>query len=562
MKKSSEKIWLGSYPEGVPRELSFSEKRLDDVLEEAALEFGSKTALVFYSRELSYARLNRLCDRFAASLQGRGVEKGDRVALLLPNSIQFVVAFYGALRAGAVPVPLNPLYTERELRGLFKDCRPRAAVSLRGFSSRLEEAAEEGGTKILFFTRLERFLPFPKNLLYKIKNLPRDLVWLLEGGKKGMETKNFARLFKEEGKEPERVGVDPSRDLAVLIYTSGTTGRPKGVKLTHSNLLANLAQIRAFTDPVLERTEEVQLGVLPFFHIYGLNFVLNFSLSQGYEVVLLPEFHTSLTCRAIEKHEVSIVAGVPAIFSALFGEYERTNGGVDFSSLKFCGSGAAPCPVSLIRKMKKITEAVFIEAYGLTETSPLTHMNPPSGEQKEGSVGIPLPGTEAKIVEPESGKRLSAGSSGELLLKGPQVSSGYWENEKVTKEAFEKGWLRTGDIGRVDEEGFLYIQGRLDDMINVSGKKVWPREIEDVLSRHAGVEEAAVIGVPDKRSGQAPKAFVVPRLKGLEKKKVTEFCEERLVDYKVPKEVEVVSDIPKSAVGKTLHHVLRKRGGG
>ncbi len=553
-----DEVWLENYPSGVGRQIEFERYPLYRVLTRSAREYPDKEALVFYGQSYSFKKIDEQSSRFASVLQKQGVRKGDRVTLFLPNCPAFVIAFYGALKAGAIVSPLNPLYTAKELAEIVNDSGSRVIVSLKIFSGKIAKVQGKTELETVILSNIGAYLPSHLSFLNDVKNFPQKI---LQGPQRVQLKRNGSLDFEEviEGSDKEYSEVETaSDDIAVLMYTSGTTGLPKGVPLTHFNITANLDQIGAFVDGAVSKAQEVQLGVLPFFHIYGLTFVLNHSMREAWTVILFPKFHTKTICQAIGEHEITIVPGVPAIFSALCNLIEKNPEQFDISSIRFCGSGAASCPAELLRRVKKVTGKPIIEAYGLTETSPITHMNPPLGKQKTGSIGIPLPGTEAKIVHPQTGEELPALHSGELMVKGPQVFEGYWGKQDVTDEALEKeGWLHTKDIVLMDTDGYFFIQGRLDDMINVSGQKVWPKEIEDVLSEHPAVKEAAVVGVEDEKTGQAPKAFVVLDKK-IEKEEILDFCREKLVGYKIPKGIEEISEVPRSHLGKNLRYILRK----
>ncbi len=556
-------VWLENYPEGAGRELEPESYPLQEVLSASAKDYPDKEALVFYGQTHSFKELEGKSDRFASALQKMGVKKGDIVTLFLPNCPSFVIAFYGALKVGAVVSPLNPLYTKKELLQVMKDSGSRTIVALKIFSGRVAEIQDKLEIDNIILTDIGAYLPSHLGVLNSIKNLPKRVFQATKRAKlKNNGALDFEELIENSSSEPEKVSIEAKNDLALLMYTSGTTGDPKGVPLTHFNVTANLDQISALIGKATWPGKEVQFGALPFFHIYGLTFVLNYSMREGWTVVLFPEFHTKPACEAIEEYGITIVAGVPAIFSAIMGLIEKDPECFDISSIRFCGSGAASCPAEVLRKVKKITGEPIIEAYGLTESSPITHMNPPLGKQKVGSIGIPLPGTKVKIVHPESGEELPALHSGELMIKGPQLFRGYWNEPGLTKEMFdEDGWFHTKDIALMDADGYFYIQGRLDDMINISGQKVWPREIEEVLSKHPAVKEAAVIKVEDEKTGEAPKAFVVSK-NGVEEEELLDFCRKHLTYYKLPKKIEKISEIPKSHLGKTLHYVLKEKESG
>lgn len=493
-----DEIWLENYPSGAKRRIELEKYLLQQVLISSARECPDKRALVFYDQAYTFEEIDNKSSRFASALQKKGVQKGDRVTLFLPNCPAFVIAFYGALKAGAIVSPLNPFYTTKELIEIINDSGSRTIVSLKIFSGKIAEAQNKTELETVILSDIGAYLPSHLSVLNSLKNFSQKIIQTRRRAQlKRKGCLDFEEMIRSSDKEYSKVKM-VSEDIALLMYTSGTTGLPKGAPLTHFNITTNLDQISAFVDGAVSKAEEVQLGALPFFHIYGLTFVLNYSMREAWTVVLFPKFHTKSVCRVIEEHGITIVAGVPAIFSALCNLIEKKPDEFDISSIRFCGSGAASCPVELIERVKKIIGKPIIEAYGLTETSPITHMNPPLGEQKAGSIGIPLPNTEVKVINPHTGDDLPVLHSGELMVKGPQVFKGYWGKQEVTDEAFEQEkWLHTKDIVLMDSDGYFFIQGRLDDMINVSGQKVWPKEIEAALCEHPAIRETVVVGSRD-----------------------------------------------------------------
>lgn len=551
-----DKIWQSSYPESVPLSLSYSSVSLPQMLSETVRQYPQRAALSFYGKTISYTELQSLSDRFTRALQGLGVRKGDRVALLLPNCPQQVIAFFAVQKAGAMAVPLNPLYTVRELRDILADAEASHVVTLKQFAYKIGEISGGSDLEAVVLTSIADYFPLPLQVLYRAKSLFSGSAPLddLAG-----RVYDFQDLINHSLGDYHPVSVQPGEDFACLMYTSGTTGRPRGVPLTHLNLIDNVEQISAFTEGMVIPGEEIQLGVLPFFHIYGLNFVMNYAVKHGFTLILLPRFSTKSVCRVIKQEKITILPAVPAIYRALMSFSDQKPRRCDFSTLKFCGSGASPCLSSLIKKVRETTGAVFVEAYGLTETSPVTHMNPPSGVQKAGSIGIPLPDTEAKVVDHESGQELPVGETGELLLKGPQVFAGYWgEADPEIKVIDGEGWFKTGDMASMDEDGYFYIKGRKDDMINVGGEKVWPREVEEILEDHPLVEETAVVAEAHRFYGQVPRAYVVLTSPGISEEKLIGYCRSKLVKYKVPRKIEFLDEIPRSHLNKKLRYQLRE----
>ena len=545
--------WYAHYDPGVPREVDYPEKPLHHLLEASAERFPDRPAVDFLGRRLRYQELWEATRRFARALQDLGLAPGDRVAVMLPNSPQFLVAFYGTLLAGGVVVNTNPLYTASELAHQLRDSGARFLVLLDLLWPRFSEIEAEVPTEVVITTGIQDALPFPKNLLYPLK-MKREGKWVdVPEHEKRRDWKTLLRNTPPEPRSAEP-GVD---ELALLQYTGGTTGTPKGAMLTHRNLMANVHQVLAWA-PGLEPGREVMLGVLPFFHVYGMTVSMNFGIALGAKLVLLPRFDIKQVIQAIERHKVTLFPGVPTMYVAFntFPGIEKR----DIRSIKVCISGAAPLPVEVAERFEKLTGAKLVEGYGLSEAAPVTHCNPIYGKRKKGSIGLPLPSVDARVVDPEL-RTLPPGEAGELAVKGPNVMKGYWNRPEETSATLREGWLLTGDIARMDEEGYFYIVDRKKDMIIAGGYNIYPREVEEVLYQHEAVREAAVTGVPDPYRGETVKAFVV--LKDEYKGKVTEkdleaFTREHLAPYKVPKLWEFRDELPKTAVGKILRRMLRE----
>jgi long-chain acyl-CoA synthetase len=538
------------YDPGVPKEAP-RPWLLFKALEANAQRFPRRVALEFLGRSLTYLELWREVEAFAKGLQEAGLRPGDRVAIMLPNSPQFVIAFYGTLLAGGVGVNVNPLYTPRELRHQLKDAGVQALVILDQLLPRYQEVKAEVPVRLLVRTGIQDYLPFPKNLLYPL---------MLR--RKGQAPKALEgipwRAFLKRGR-PEPVAVDLD-DLALLQYTGGTTGLAKGAMLTHRNLSSNALQVRAWI-PDFREGEEVVLGAIPFFHVYGMTVAMNLALLGAAKLVLLPRPEIGPIVEAIEKHRVTLFPGVPTLYVAFnnFPGIEKR----DLKSVRACISGSAPLPLEVAERFEKLTGAKLVEGYGLTEASPVTHCNPLYGERRLGSVGLPLPGVDAKVVD-EEGKEVPLGEVGELIVKGPNVMKGYWNRPEETQKALKDGWLFTGDLARMDEDGYFYIVDRKKDMIIAGGYNIYPREVEEVLYGHEAVQEAAVVGVPDPYRGETVAAFIV--LKEAYRGKVTEkdieaFCRANLAAYKVPRIIQFREGLPKSSVGKILKRELTKEVG-
>jgi len=547
------KPWLAHYGPGVPAEVEVPPIPLWRLLEGSAARFPQNVALEFLGRTLTYRELWERSRRFAQGLKDLGVRPGDRVALMLPNTPQFVLAFYGVLVAGGVGVNVSPLYTPRELRHQLEDSGAETLVILDHLLPRFLEVERETPVKRVVVTGLQDFLPFPKNLLYPWK-ARRDGLPLGFPKREGFHP--LTELLKRPPAEPHPA--DPE-DLALLQYTGGTTGLPKGAMLTHKNLVANVLQIDAW-DPTSRELlgKGVMLGALPFFHVYGMTVAMNYGLYSGHKIVLLPRPEIHAILEAIEKHRVTHFPGVPTLYVA----FNNLPGieGRNVRSLRICLSGAAPLPVEVAKRFEEITGARLIEGYGLSEASPVTHSNPVLGEARKGSIGLPLPSVEARVVD-EEGQEVPVGEVGELVVKGPNVMKGYWKRPEETQKALRDGWLFTGDLARMDEDGYFYIVDRKKDMIIAGGYNVYPREVEEVLYQHEAVQEAAVVGVPDPYRGETVAAFLVlkPEYRGrVSEKDLEAFCRERLAAYKVPRLWEFRESLPKSGVGKVLKRELRE----
>jgi len=544
--------WYAHYDEGVPREVIHPEVPLYELMRSTAAANPNKQALDFLGKRMSYGELWEATRRFARGLQDLGVKPGDRVSIMLPNTPQFVIAFYGTLLAGAVAVNTNPLYTPRELSHQLRDSGAETLVILDLLWPRYAEIAGEVPVKNVITTGIQDYLPFPKNWLFPLKakkegrwvNLPRD-----------SKRHDWKRLLQTPPNPQEHpIATD---ELALLQYTGGTTGVSKGAMLSHRNLISNVYQIDAW-EPGQVWKNGVMLSVIPFFHVYGMTVSMNYSIMRGMKMVLLPRFEIAEVVAAIEKHRVTHFPGVPTMYVAFntFPGIEKRN----IRTVKVCLSGAAPLPVEVATRFEELTGAKLVEGYGLTEAAPVTHCNPLYGERKVGSIGLPFPSVDAYTADPE-GNKLPPGEVGELVVKGPNVMMGYWNRPEETAQTLKNGWLFTGDVARMDEEGYFYIVDRKKDMIIAGGYNIYPREVEEVLYQHPAVKEAAVVGVPDAYRGETVKAFVVLKegyAGQVSEDELKAFAKERLAAYKVPKLWEFRDDLPKTAVGKILRRMLRK----
>ena len=551
------KPWLKNYDEGTPHEIDVPERPLYSILDDSYSIAKDHTALIFMGRKVSYEELYISSEKFAYILQRKfGVEKGDKVALYLPNTPQFVISYYGALKAGAVVTPASPLYTAEELSRQLNNSEAKVLVAIDLFTDNVEKAVKDSGVEKVVYTGIDDYLPGVKAFIYrtfmkKVKpKIDNDVRF------------QFKKLLAETDGKAEKPDIDPKEDLAALMYTGGTTGIPKGAMLTHYNIYSNILQIDAWLFRGRKK-QDVFVGLLPWFHIYGQTAVMNFGIFSAGTIIVIPKLDIKDLLNSIQKYKANVFHGVPTLYAYLINYPEISK--YDLRSIEACISGAAPLPVSVAEKFEEITGGKLREGYGLTETSPVTHVNPIYGKYKFGSIGLPVPNTLAAIADPEKDVFLPPGEVGELVVTGPQVMKGYYkmeeENRQVFFEKYGYRWFRTGDMAKMDEEGYFYIVDRKKDLIKYKGYSVYPREIEEVLYRHEAVKEAAVIGVPHEEYGEVVKAFIV--LKDEYKGRVSEediikYAREHLAPYKVPKIVEFRDELPKSAVGKVLRRVLRE----
>jgi len=548
------KPWLKFYDAEVPAELVIPPLTIPDLLRHAAEKYPKHTATVFMGARMNYSQLKQQVDKLAAALHDLGIRQGDRVAIMLPNCPQTIIAYYATLSLGAVAVMTNPLYVERELEYQWGDSGVKAVISLDIFWPRIEAVRQKLPLEHVILGGIQDYMPVAKKLLAPLE-LRRQGKWVDVTYTDSVHP--FKKLIDQHHLPLPIVDLHPE-DLACLQYTGGTTGLPKGAMLSHRNLVASLAQIRAFLLYEHHDAEDIGLGIMPFFHVYGMNGLMNLGIHLAATLVLIPQPEIKTIVDAIVAERPTFFTGVPALFVAL--NNYRTIDKVDLTSIKAVFSGAAPLPVEVMEKFEARTGARIAEAYGMTEASSVTHVNPLKGQRKFGSIGVPIIGTEAKIVDAEDfTKELAQGEVGELMVKGPQVMQGYWNAPAETADTLHDGWLRTGDIARMDEEGYFYIVDRKKDMILSAGYNVYPREVEEVLYQHPKVLEAAVVGLPDGMRGEKIAAYLV--LKPGETATPAEirtFCRERLAQYKQPRTVVFRDSLPKALTGKVLRRQLRE----
>jgi long-chain acyl-CoA synthetase len=547
-----EKTWQRFYDEGVPFEVKPPKDPLPVQLERTARDFPQTIATEFLGARLTYQQLADQVSRFAASLSQLGVEPGDRVAIVLPNCPQTIIAYYAVLSIGAVVVMTNPMYVEREMIHQFNDSGAKVVVGLDHLFPRIDKVWRETKVEQLVITSIRDYLPFPLNLLYPLKAKKQKLNMQVPYGG---SIHSFKRLMTESPGNPPKPDFD-MEDVAALQYTGGTTGVAKGVMLTHFNLVVNVDQVSLWL-PALQRGKERYLCVLPFFHVFGMSTAMNWPICIGATMILLPRFEIKDFLKTVAKTKPTIALLVPTIFTAMVNYPEISK--YDTSSINYVVSGSAPLPVEIMNRFEEITGSVILEGYGLTESSPVTHVNPVKSKRKSGSIGIAIPSTDARIMDLETGtKEQQVGQTGELVIKGPQVMKGYWNMPEETAETAKDGWLYTGDIAHMDEDGYVFIVDRKKDMIIAGGFNIYPRDIDEVLYEHPKIADAVTIGVPDEYRGENVKIFVVVKPgETLTEEEVINHCKEKLAAYKVPRLVEFREELPKTMVGKVLRKELR-----
>lgn len=556
--------WLQYYDDNVPDLIPFPRQLVHDLLSNSAHAYPHRSALVFFGQKISYQELDRLSNRFAHALRRLEVKDGDRVAIVLPNVPQSVIAFYGTLKAGAVVVMGSPLFGEDELHHQLRDSGATVLLILSSYRAEVKRICTDTAVKKVIYTDVREYLPIRQRVL---------LASLIQGSTPHSEQQeetlaiarphehaalsswreyNFQHLLRQQPSTSFDAGIT-SEHIALLQYTSGTTDTPKGVMLSHGNLMVNVTQVRHWI-PDAKRGHETVLCVLPLAHSYGLTDALNISMGLAASLVLLPTNRIDQIMNAIKRYRPSIFPGVPGLYLSI-ANYPRVRS-YGVSSIRICISGSAPLPVEAQEAFEKLTRGHLVEGYGLTEASPVTHSNPLKGERRIGSIGLPMPSTSARIVDIQTGAPLPAGEVGELLIRGPQVMQGYWNMPEETAQVLRDGWLHTGDLAKMDDDGFFTIVDRKKDLLLSGTYNVYPRDVEEVLYEHPKVLEAAVVNTGS-ASSSSIKAFVV--LKRGEKATPDELlalCRERLDAYKVPKQIEFRTELPKNMVGKVLRRLL------
>ncbi len=554
----TDKPWLSEYPEGVPADIDMSEfSSVVDVIDSSCEKFRDQVAYVNFGKELTYRQVDEYSRAFAAHMQSLGLQPGDRVAIMMPNVLQYPVAVFGALRAGLVVVNTNPLYTARELKHQLKDSGAKAIVIMENFAKVLEAVVDETDVEHIILTSIGEMIGFPKGtimdfVLRKVKkmipafNLPS-----------AVRLKTVLAAGARETLKPVELGHD---DLAFLQYTGGTTGVSKGAELTHGNMVANMQQSSAWLGNNISMGKEVIITALPLYHIFALTancFV--FLKFGGRNVLITNPRDMAGFVKELGKEKFTAITGVNTLFNGLL----NTSGfsDLDFSHLRLTLGGGMAVQRAVADKWKATTGITLVEAYGLTETSPAACINPMDLADYNGAIGLPIPSTECKVIDPE-GQTVGIDETGELCVKGPQVMRGYWNRpEETAKVLDDHGWLKTGDMARMDANGYFYIVDRKKDMILVSGFNVYPNEVEDIVATNPKVLEVGAIGAPDEKSGEVVKVVVVRKDNSLSVKELRDYCRNELTGYKVPKYVEFVDELPKTNVGKILRRELRDQYG-
>jgi long-chain acyl-CoA synthetase len=526
-----EKVWLKSYQQGVAANLDYPVKSLPKIFDECVENYPNNVAIIFQGIHLTYRYMGDMVNRFAAALYDLGVRKGDRVGLMSANCPQWEIAYFAILKTGAIVVQTNPMYMEREVEYQMNDAEAEIIIVMDALYPRVAAIQARTALKrVITISMTEKCAEYPG--VYR-----------------------FEDLVKKYKENPPLVEIDPQADLAVLQYTGGTTGVSKGVMLTHYNLVADALMTRAWFSKCEDGKERV-LAVLPLFHVYAMTNCLNFSIVSGATQILLPRFDLDQVLQAINDYAPTIFPGSPTMYVAI-NNHPRVKE-YNISSIKSCISGSAPLPVEVAQRFEQLTGGRLVEGYGLSEASPVTHCNPMDGRARAGSIGLSFPDTLTKIMDSDTGTReLPHSEVGELVIKGPQVMLGYWNRPQETASTLRDGWLYTGDIAKMDKDGFVYIVDRKKDMIIAGGFNIYPREVEEVLYEHPAVFEAAVVGVPDPYRGETVKAYVVlrPGAKATQEE-IIAFCREKISAFKAPRQVEFKEALPKTAVGKILRRQL------
>jgi len=554
-----EKIWFKHYEPGVPHTIKYPDITLHQMLQETAKRFPEKTAIIFAGafddhRKVNYKRLDEDSNKLANALIGMGVEKGDRVALLMPNCPQFVISYYAVLKAGAIVVATNPLYSPREIELQFKDSGAETVIVLSLFYKTVISVKDRTKIKNVIITNIKEYLPPQSRKAFAVFKERQEGHFVRVPKKEGIY--KFQDLLRSSNSVPPKIRTGHN-DIAMFQYTGGTTGISKAAVALHRSVLANVHQLRSWAIPLnLKDGKESIMGVMPLFHVYGMVTVMLFSVHGGAAMILLPRFETEQVLINLDKYKPTFFPGVPTMYVAI--NSHPNVGKYDLHSIKACVSGAAPLPVEVQQEFEKLSGGKLVEGFGLSETAVVTHCAPLTGKRKAASIGVPLPDVEAKIMDIDTGKKeMPIGEIGELAIKAPQVMKSYWNRDDETELVLRNGWLYTGDMAKMDEDGFFFIVDRKKEMILAGGFNIYPREVEEVLYEHPKIREAVAYGVPDPYRGETVKvAIVLKEGETVTEDEIVEFCRERLARYKVPKLIEFRDSLPKTIIGKILRRVL------
>jgi long-chain acyl-CoA synthetase len=545
----ADKPWLEHYDPEVPHHLDYPEMNLYEILDQAADDFGRRTAIWFMKNKISYKKFKDISERLATALVEMGLKKGQTVAIMIPNFPQFLLSFYGILKAGGVVTACSVLLSEHELAYQLNDSGAEIVIAWDNQLDKINNIKDRTRLRHIIITNVLDYAPMaPKN--------PPEIAG----------TRQFLNLINDTKPNPPDFEINPKEDIAVLQYTGGTTGLPKGAMLTHFNLVSNAYATMRWVGSEVERGKDTGLTNLPLFHIYGMTVCMNTLMMNASTIALNPDPRDQKSLfEIIKSTSPALFPGVPTMYIRLLERDDLEDYADDLKSIRICNTGAAPMPPEVLKEFEERTGGKIIEGYGLTECSPVTHSNPVEGERKIGSVGLAFPDTEVKLVDIEDyTKIVPMGERGEIMIRGPQVMKGYWNKpEETAKQLKEGGWLLTGDIGKLDEDGYLFIVDRKKDMINVSGFKVYPRELEDILFEHEAIENASIIGLPNPKipGSEKVKAYIVLK-DGYEeseelKNEIKDFCSKNLAPYKVPKFIEFRKELPETLVGKVQRKELR-----
>ena len=545
--------WLKNYPSQIPANINPSEySTLVELLEETFKKYKNQPAFSVMGKELTFAQIDKMSTQFGAYLQSRGLEPGDKIALMMPNMLQYPISLFGALRAGLVVVNTNPLYTPREMKHQFTDAGVKAVIIAENFASNLEKIIGETNIKTVIVTSIGEMLGAVKG---RMVNFVVRSVKRMVPKYNIPNTVKFTTALKQGASFQLNTFQGEPEDVILLQYTGGTTGVAKGAMLTNQNLVGNMLQIRSFMLPFLVEGKEIAMSPLPMYHIFAFSVNCLALMSYGAKTVLIVNPRDlSTIVKAFKSDNITLMTGVNTLFNALVND--KAFKALDFSSLKITVGGGMAVQEAVAIQWKELTGCQLTEGYGMTETSPVASVNPIDGTAKLGTIGLPVPSTDMRIVS-EEGEVLAQGEIGEIQIKGPQVMKGYYNKPEETAKVLKDGWMNTGDIGLMDEDGFFKIVDRKKDMILVSGFNVYPNEIEEVIVKHPKVLEVAAVGLPDEKSGEVVKIFVVKKDKSLTEKELKSYCREYLTGYKNPKAIEFRDELPKTNVGKILRRALR-----